>query len=164
MQDVMLYHCGLNKEVKTCKKVQTLGSTHALMLSSFTCVQLFETPWTVACQAPLCMGILQARILEWVAMPSSKRSPQPREWTCVSWIAGRFFTYWTTWKGLRSIPTSNNCALVGGRFLLRQWIHSPHQSSWATVNPRAENKAGLSAGGELPVLGSRFQGKETLQC
>ena len=29
-------------------------------------------PWTVACQAPLSMGILQARILEWVAIPSSR--------------------------------------------------------------------------------------------
>ena len=29
------------------------------------------SPWTVAQQAPLSMGILQARILEWVAMPSS---------------------------------------------------------------------------------------------
>ena len=31
-------------------------------------VQLFVTQWTVARQAPLSMGILQARILEWVAM------------------------------------------------------------------------------------------------
>ena len=30
-------------------------------------VWLFATSWTVACQAPLSMGILQARILEWVA-------------------------------------------------------------------------------------------------
>ena len=29
-------------------------------------------PWTISCQAPLTMGILQARILEWVAMPSSR--------------------------------------------------------------------------------------------
>ena len=36
--------------------------------------RLFVTPWTVARQAPLSVGILQARILEWVAMPSSKRS------------------------------------------------------------------------------------------
>ena len=28
-------------------------------------VQLFVTPWTVVCQAPLSVGILQARILEW---------------------------------------------------------------------------------------------------
>ena len=40
----------------------------------FSCFRLFETPWTVAHQAPLSMGILQARILEWVAMPSSRRS------------------------------------------------------------------------------------------
>ena len=35
-------------------------------------VQLFVTPRTVARQIPLFMGILQARILEWVAMPSSR--------------------------------------------------------------------------------------------
>ena len=32
------------------------------------------TPWTVAHQTPLSMGILQARILEWVAMPFSRGS------------------------------------------------------------------------------------------
>ena len=36
------------------------------------------TPWTAACQAPLSMGILQARILEWVAISFSRRSFQPR--------------------------------------------------------------------------------------
>ena len=36
------------------------------------------TPWTVAHQAPLSMGILQARILEWVAYPFSRGSSQPR--------------------------------------------------------------------------------------
>ena len=41
-------------------------------------VRLFVTPWTVARQALLSMGILQARILEWVAMPSSRGSSQPR--------------------------------------------------------------------------------------
>ena len=34
-------------------------------------------PWTVACQAPLSMGILQARTLECVAMPSSRGSSNP---------------------------------------------------------------------------------------
>ena len=37
-------------------------------------------------------GILQARILEWVAMPSSRGSSRPRDWTCESCVAGRFFT------------------------------------------------------------------------
>ena len=37
-------------------------------------------------------GILQARILEWVAIPFSRGSSQPRDQTSVSHIAGRFFT------------------------------------------------------------------------
>ena len=39
-------------------------------------------------------GILQARILEWVAFPFSRGSSQPRDRTQVSCIAGRFFTSW----------------------------------------------------------------------
>ena len=40
-------------------------------------------------------GIIQASILRWVAMPSSRRSSRPRDQTCISCsscIAGRFFT------------------------------------------------------------------------
>ena len=46
------------------------------------------------------LGILQARILEWVAMPSSRGSSQPRDQTQVSHIAGRFFTVWDTREAL----------------------------------------------------------------
>ena len=41
-------------------------------------------------------GVLQARTLEWVAVPSSRGSSQPRDQTQVSRIAGRFFTLWAT--------------------------------------------------------------------
>ena len=37
-------------------------------------------------------GTLQARILEWVAMPFSRGASQPRDQIWVSCIAGRFFT------------------------------------------------------------------------
>ena len=37
-------------------------------------------------------GILQARILEWIAIPFSRGTSQPRDQTLVSCIAGRFFT------------------------------------------------------------------------
>ena len=56
-------------------------------------VQLFVTPWTVAHQAPLFLEILQSRILEWVALPSSRGSSQPKDQTQVSHIAGGFFTF-----------------------------------------------------------------------
>ena len=43
-------------------------------------------------------GILQARILEWVAMPSSRGSFQPRDQAQASHIAGKFFIIWATWE------------------------------------------------------------------
>ena len=46
------------------------------------------TPWTVSS----IHGILQARILEWVAISFSRGSSQPKNQTWVSCIAGRFFT------------------------------------------------------------------------
>ena len=45
-------------------------------------------------------GILQARVLEWVAIPFSKGSCWPRDQTQVSGIARRFFTIWATGKSL----------------------------------------------------------------
>ena len=46
------------------------------------------------------LGILQARKLEWVAIPCSKGSSQPRDWTRVFCIAGRFFTIWAIREAL----------------------------------------------------------------
>ena len=48
-------------------------------------------------------GILQARILEWVAIPFSRGSSWTRDWTWVSFIAGRFFTICATIT-FRSLP------------------------------------------------------------
>ena len=50
------------------------------------------------CSLPGCSvhGILQAKILKWVAIPFSRGSSQPRDWIQVSCIAGRFFTVWAT--------------------------------------------------------------------
>ena len=45
-------------------------------------------------------GILQATIREWVAMPSSRGSSWPRDWTQVSCIAGRSLTVWATGEAL----------------------------------------------------------------
>ena len=44
--------------------------------------------------------ILQARILEWVPIPSSRWSSRPRDQTHISCIAGGFFTHWPTWEAL----------------------------------------------------------------
>ena len=46
-------------------------------------------------------GILQARILQWVAIPFSRASSRPRDQTQVSCITGRFFTIWAIGKSPR---------------------------------------------------------------
>ena len=62
--------------------ILTSGSVSCSVISD--CLQLHE-PVSLLC------GILQARILEWVSMPFSRRSSQSRDQTWVSWIVGRFF-------------------------------------------------------------------------
>ena len=77
------------------------GCTHGTLACSWKCqslsrVWLFATPWTVAPQTPLSIGILQAGIPEWVAMPFSRGSSRPRDQTRISHLVGRFFTVWAT--------------------------------------------------------------------
>ena len=90
-------------------------------------VQFFATPRTVAHQAPLNQGILQARILEWVAVPFSTWSSQPRHWTQVSHIAGGFFTKLQL----------GNLSLLQGIFLTQgligvSWTAGGFFTSWGT--------------------------------
>ena len=72
-----------------------------LKCKSLSRVWLLVTPWTDY----TVHGIIQARILEWVAVPFSRGSSQSRERTQVSRIAGRFITSWATreaqeyWRG-----------------------------------------------------------------
>ena len=62
-------------------KEHYVGS-RACVLSPLSCFRLFVTLWTVTTR-PLCLWILQARILEWVAMPSFRGSSLSREETQV---------------------------------------------------------------------------------
>ena len=79
--------------VSTAVKAQ---SPNHWCLVSQSCPTLCDPMDCIARQAPLPVGILQARILEWVAISSSRGSSQPRNRTQVSHIAGRFFTIWAT--------------------------------------------------------------------
>ena len=108
------------------------------------------TPWTAACQAPLSRGILQARILEWVAMPVSRGSSQPGikprfpasqvdsllseppgsprklEWVAYPFSGGSSWP--RNWTGVSWI--------AGGFFT--SWV--PRESPWLELN-LGENKA-----------------------
>ena len=77
--------------------VRKLNMSRLSCAQSLNCVLLFTSPWTVACQTHLSKGILQARILKWVTMPSSRVSPQPRDRTQDSHVDPR-------WNSLPSEP------------------------------------------------------------
>ena len=59
-------------------------------------------------------GILQARILEWVAMTFSRRPSWSRDRTQVSRIAGRFFNIWATWEACVPLTLGQKLTIVNG--------------------------------------------------
>ena len=64
------------------------------------CSVVSNSVWPMDCNLPgssVC-GILQARILEWVAISFSRESSQPRYWTCVSCIGRQILYHWATWE------------------------------------------------------------------
>ena len=65
-------------------------------------VQLSYSLWLMDCSLPgsFVRGILQARIVERIAIPFSRRSSWPSDQTSVSCTAGRFFTFWATREAL----------------------------------------------------------------
>ena len=80
-------------------------TVHACMLGHFSCFQLLATPWTIAHHDPMDCSppgssthwILQTRILEWVAIPSSRGSSWLRDRTLissVSWIGRQVVYHW----------------------------------------------------------------------
>ena len=75
-------------------------------------------------------GILRARILEWVAIPFSKGSFQPRGWTHVACIEGRFFTIWAT----DQIRSDQSFSRV--RLFATPWI-AARQASLSITNSRS---------------------------
>ena len=64
-------------------------------IAAQSCLTLWDS---MDCSPPCSSihGVFQARVLEWVAIPFSRASSQPRDITWVSHTAGRFFTLWAT--------------------------------------------------------------------
>ena len=73
----------------------TLLLKYGLCLITQSCLTLCD-PMDCSLPASSVRGDLQARILEWVAYPSSRGSSQPRNWTEISCIVDRLFTSWAT--------------------------------------------------------------------
>ena len=78
-------------------------------------------------------GILQAKILEWVAFPFSRGSSQPRDRTQVSCIAGGFFTSWATIDGQKKKKKRQSASFKPRS---QKFLHASISLSWKYSLPQ----------------------------
>ena len=105
-------------EVKPYRLHIPLHYATILLLVTKSCLTLCN-PMDYSPQGSSVPGISQARILEWVAIPFTRGSSQPRDRTQVSHIAGRYFTSWATGEAqgtLTCLPwvVERLCGEMGG--------------------------------------------------
>ena len=117
--------------------------------ASHSGVRQFMIPWIVAQPGSSVHGILQARILEWVADSFPRGSSPPRTRTWVSHIAGRLFTNWATRE---TCPTS---AASQFSCVLQEW-----GAGFPVVNPirPPTSQGGSSSLCWIPWLGHSICG------
>ena len=115
------------------------GTCFVLLLTKRKCGRsVFATSWTIALQAPPSShGIFQARVLEWVAIPFSRASSWPRDWTRVSCIRSEFFTI-EPW-GKPSLVL-----VVEYIFLIWLCVLLQHLIFWCKLNSRGEKWGGMN--------------------
>ena len=121
------------------------------------------TAWTIACQAPV-HGILQARILGWVAISFSTGSSWSRIRTQVSCITGRFFTDWTMREAHRcaqDLPIDSASTpfwwIIGGR-----WIGAGHRSRPRTWRKKCKGR--IEVRGKRNLLKEGAMNISSLKC
>ena len=101
---------------------RSLGPLHySVVVHLLSCVWLFCDPMDCSPSGSSVHGISQARILEWVAISSSRGSSWARDQTQVSCVAGGFFTVWATreapWQLRSHIITRTRLCLYWSIFL-----------------------------------------------
>ena len=132
---VMQTVTGHRSEVRMEWAMEVLGDLKQPRMSWASLCRLFNLPVCACSVAQLCPvlcnpvewglpgssvhGILQAGILEWAAIPSSRGSSQSRDRTQVSHIAGRFFTIWATGFPCGSVVKESACQCRKQR---RHWL------------------------------------------
>ena len=94
------HDCFFTNPLNPWEVAENEKSSRMCMLSHFSGVWLCNTK---ACSpsGSSVHGVIQARTVEWIAMPSSRRSPWPRDWTCISCIGRWILCRWDTREALR---------------------------------------------------------------
>ena len=83
----------------------SIASQQCMSTQSLSHVWLFATLWSVVHQGSPVHRILQARILEWVAISFSRASSWARDWICISCIGRLICYHWVTWEAQQCVGT-----------------------------------------------------------
>ena len=118
------------------------------VLVAKSCLTLWD-PMDCSLPGSSVHGILQKRILEWVAVPFSRASSQLMDWNQVSCIAGRFFTIWATREA--QVPTYQ----PSNSELSKTWMCIPATSGVSVIaacssSPVADNSSALPSRSSCP--------------
>ena len=117
---------------------------YVLACVTLSCPTLCD-PMDCSLQASSVHGLLQARILEWVAMPFSRGSSWPRFRTQVYGIAGRFFPVWATREAHIAYQTLEMCLRIlkwGEYPITFTWDWFNHTGPCKTERSKSENVRG----------------------
>ena len=131
------------------------------MLSHFS--RVLATLWTVALPAPWSMGILQARILEWMVISSSRGCSRSRDRTHLSYISciGRQVLYhWHHWGS----PMRERCCLK--RLADISFLHITSKGAEALEegwHPRSHGRGSSIYDGGLQLPGTTFPARSWRQ-
>ena len=107
-----------------------------------SCVRLFATLWTAACQDPLSMGFPRQEYWEWVAISSFRGSSWPRDRTCISWVRRQFFLP-LCHLGSPFFPILNN--YVCANFCYNNLHNNQHsRSAWHIYKLSSNSNASLT--------------------
>ena len=93
----------LQKKVILSDAITWMVLEHVSEVKSLSCVRLFATPWTVAHQAPLCMGFSRQEHWSGLPFPSPGDLPDPGIEPSSFALAGRFFTTSATCEAISLI-------------------------------------------------------------
>ena len=124
----MEIHFSIYVEITFC----TCHLSIDLILYSFVSHSVMSNSlWPCGLQPPgsSVHGILQAWVLDCVAITFSRGSSQPMDWICVSCTAGKFFTVWTTREVIppRRLYHALSVLIPGKKWWWKRW---EYQTTW----------------------------------
>ena len=110
-------------ETSSCRQPQSLSP-----------IRFFRNPMDCSLSGSFVHGILQVRMLEWVAIPFSRGSSPPRGWICVSCIERWILYYWVIWEAhpepYPKIESQEGARHLGGL------LHPTWEVGWARPEPQ----------------------------